>query len=143
MKPLLVTAVLLIGILHTAAAVKCYECNVWKAGYGHMCNNPRIREDCTVCMKIETSVKTGYYKNKPRESIIISRVCAYSKTMHFSHECHPYTAVAGSSVRCYCDSDLCNSSPRGATPTLTTMATLTAVGLLFQRLYFKFWDVLS
>ena len=48
------------------ADVSCYECNVWKAGYGHQCDNPRIRDDCTACMKTETVVYMGYYKNTPR-----------------------------------------------------------------------------
>ncbi len=45
--------------------LSCYECNVWKAGYGHLCEEPRIVHDCTVCMKIETVVNFGYYRNKP------------------------------------------------------------------------------
>ena len=46
--------------------VKCYECNVWKAGYGHLCAEPRIRNDCMYCMKLDTQMWTGYYKDTPR-----------------------------------------------------------------------------
>ena len=44
----------------------CYECNVWKAGYGHVCDRPRNRTGCWACMKIESVVFMGYYKNTPR-----------------------------------------------------------------------------
>ena len=76
------------------------------------------------------------------ESTVISRVCAMTRTMHFSHECHPYTAVSGDSTRCYCDSDLCNSATWAAPPTCTAMAALAAVVVLVQRLYFRFHDSL-
>jgi len=46
----------------------CYECNVWKAGYGQLCDNPRIRTGCYACMKVETIIFMGYYKNTPRRT---------------------------------------------------------------------------
>lgn len=142
MNYVLPTLFLLLAAVKLGSAIKCYECNVWKAGYGHLCDNPRIREGCTACMKVDTTVRMGYYKNKPRESNIISRVCAMTRTIHFSHECHPYTAVAGDSIRCYCDTDLCNSAPRGTTPTLTTMAAVGIIGLFVQKILFRFHDLL-
>merc|ERR1711976_372306 len=62
-------------------------------------------------MKVETTVQIGYYKNVPRESQIISRVCGNDVMPHFSNECHRYTSAGGKSVRCYCDTDLCNVGP--------------------------------
>ena len=50
----------------TGLAIRCMECNVWKAGYGHLCDNPLVRDDCLVCMKTETTIFMGYYKNTPR-----------------------------------------------------------------------------
>ena len=47
-------------------SLRCIECNVWKAGYGHLCDNPLIRDDCLACMKTETTIFMGYYKNTPR-----------------------------------------------------------------------------
>ena len=46
------------------------------------------------------------------ESEVTSRVCGRSRYQHFSHECWHYTSVSGDTVRCYCDSHLCNSASR-------------------------------
>ena len=39
---------------------------MWKAGYGHVCDKPRNRTGCWACMKIESVVFMGFYKNTPR-----------------------------------------------------------------------------
>lgn len=107
----LLSAVIFIVIVNAAFAVKCYECNVWKAGYGHLCDNPRIREDCIVCMKTETTIYMGYYKNVPRTSVIVSKVCGKSRTINWSHGCQYIDLPDGQTKRCYCDDDMCNSAP--------------------------------
>jgi len=48
------------------SALNCYECNVWKAGYGYPCYQPRNKTNCITCMKIETTIFMGFYKNTPR-----------------------------------------------------------------------------
>jgi len=53
-------------IFNTVSAVNCYECNVWKSGYGYTCDQPRNKSNCITCMKIETTTFMGYYKNTPR-----------------------------------------------------------------------------
>ena len=53
-------------VLLETLALKCYECNVWKAGFGNLCEDPRTVEGCTVCMKVTTTIYMGYYKNHPR-----------------------------------------------------------------------------
>ena len=51
------------------SALDCYECNVWKAGYGYQCYQPRNRTNCVTCMKIETTIFMGFYKNTPRSML--------------------------------------------------------------------------
>jgi len=131
-------AAALLALICTAEALRCYECNVWKAGYGHLCNNPRIRDDCIFCMKLETKIYVGYYKNKPRNSTIHTRVCAISELPHFSTECLKYKSADGYSERCFCDTDLCNSATWQKPPAL--MWLLLPAGLLgvLNRLWH--WD---
>jgi len=88
--------------------LKCWECNVWKAGFGHLCDNPREVGDCTVCMKVETTIFMGYYKNSPRTSTIITRACGKDYTPQFGSECLTYKMVDGWSKRCFCETDMCN-----------------------------------
>jgi hypothetical protein len=99
--------------------MSCYECNVWKAGYGQLCDNPRIRTGCYACMKVETIIFMGYYKNTPRYSTVISRACANSKSVPFYHECQYFQMGDGHSRRCYCNTPLCNkAAPPAATNAL-------------------------
>jgi len=56
----------------TVSAVNCYECNVWKSGYGYTCDEPRIKYNCITCMKIDTTIFMGFYKNTPR-----SKLCSF------------------------------------------------------------------
>ncbi|ELT89871.1 hypothetical protein CAPTEDRAFT_223747 [Capitella teleta] len=117
----------LFGLIQQGSALKCLECNVWKAGYGHMCDNPRVRDDCTVCMKTETTIFMGYYKDTPRTSTTISRICGKSGTVHYGHECHYYTSSDGHDIRCYCDEDLCNASSPLPTSGALLLASLSFV----------------
>jgi len=95
--------------------MSCYECNVWKAGYGQLCDNPRIRTGCYACTKFETIIFMGYYKNTPRYSTVISRACANSKSVPFYNECQYVEMGDGHSRRCYCNTPLCNkASPAAA-----------------------------
>jgi len=129
MKPLLTlwTVILLQfliferGISKDVQSLRCYECNVWKAGYGHLCDNPRIVSGCTVCMKIETTIYMGYYKNKPRSSTIITRLCGNDNTPHFGSECLHYRAADGTSRRCFCEGELCNAATKGPLGTMATV----------------------
>lgn len=133
-KLVAVICVFLACLVGSGLALQCYECNVWKAGYGHLCDNPRIRDDCTVCMKTETTLFMGYYKNTPRSSTTISRICGKSRTTHFSHECHRYTTADGTSVRCYCDDDLCNSAPN-IKNSLTIAVVIAPLLVLLRNIY--------
>ena len=63
----------------SACGLSCYECNVYMSGYGDTCFEEEERkgrpdpvlkygrtvEDCTVCMKVITKTKQGFYKNTP------------------------------------------------------------------------------
>lgn len=111
-------ALFFVSAISLALGMKCYECNVWKAGYGNLCDQPRVRDGCFGCMKTETTIFMGYYKNTPRYSTIVSRICANSRTVAFSHECQYYETVDGHSKRCYCNTDLCN----GALPSASSAA---------------------
>ena len=53
-------------IFIVVSALDCYECNVWKAGYGYTCDKPRNKTGCITCMKFETTIFMGFYKNTPR-----------------------------------------------------------------------------
>lgn len=54
------------GQIGQTGKFQCWECNVWKAGYGVLCINPRVREQCFVCMTVNTTIFMGYYKDTPR-----------------------------------------------------------------------------
>lgn len=107
---ILLFLVTLVAMFSTGLAVKCYECNVWKAGYGHLCENPRVREDCLVCMKTETTIYMGYYKNVPRKSVIVTRICGKSRSIRQSNECVQKQLPDGFARYCYCDTDMCNAA---------------------------------
>lgn len=68
-------------------------------------------------------------------STIVSRVCGKSRTINFSNECHYFTTSDGTSKRCFCDHDLCNSATRG--PKLVPMTFLISltVGFVFCKLF--------
>ena len=56
---------------------------MWKTGYGQTCEVPRIRKDCTACMKFSTTISMGYYKNRPRsESTVAADIVAVSGAQH-------------------------------------------------------------
>jgi len=115
--------------------IDCYECNVWKAGYGQLCDNPRIRPGCYACVKFETTIFMGYYKNTPKYTTILSRACANSVSVPFYHECQYYETVDGHSRRCYCNTPLCNSAQHqlgsfSRTAALCTLALLSVRALL-------------
>lgn len=112
--------------------VKCYECNVWKAGYGQECDNPRIRPNCYACLKVETVIFMGYYKSTPRSSNVTTRACANSKSVPFFNECQYFTTVDGHSRRCYCKTDLCNSSTNLSFTTTGLLASLISLIFLFM-----------
>jgi len=115
--------------------MNCYECNVWKAGYGQLCDNPRIRPSCFACVKIETIIFMGYYKNTPRYSTVISRACANSKSVPFYHECQYVTTVDGHSRRCYCNTELCNTAHLAVKPaTILQIASLILLVMFKQNL---------
>jgi len=115
--------------------MNCYECNVWKAGYGQLCDNPRIRPSCFACVKIETIIFMGYYKNTPKYTTIISRACANSKSVPFYHECQYFDTVDGHSRRCYCNTPLCNTALPATKPfMLMQAASLLLIGLLKKYL---------
>lgn len=54
------------GQIGQTGKFSCWECNVWKAGYGVLCIDPRVREQCFVCMTVNTTIYMGYYKDTPR-----------------------------------------------------------------------------
>jgi hypothetical protein len=116
--------------------VQCYECNVWKAGYGQTCDNPRIRTSCYACMKVETTIFMGYYKNTPRFSTIISRACANSKSVPFYNECQYFDMGDGHSRRCYCNTPLCNT---GQSTVTKASAMLWTCGILFATVRVLIW----
>lgn len=114
----ILTAFILMCVVKSVSAVTCYECNVWKSGYGYTCDEPRIKYNCITCMKIDTTIFMGFYKNTPKTATITSRTCAQSKAVPFLNGCYHYHMADGHNRRCFCDdSDLCNSAPRR---TLTT-----------------------
>lgn len=133
MNSVLVT-LLLASTFSFTYGMKCYECNVWKAGYGNLCDQPRIRDNCYGCMKTETTIFMGYYKNTPRYSTIISRICANSRTIAFSHECQYFETVDGHSRRCYCDTDLCNGAWRSASAAALPLLIISSVLITFWNL---------
>ncbi|KAK2187043.1 hypothetical protein NP493_180g07026 [Ridgeia piscesae] len=112
-------------------SLKCYECNVWKTGYGMTCKAPRIRPHCTVCMKFSTTIYMGYYKGIPRKSTITSRVCARSRLIRRDNACERIETMDGFTVRCYCNTDLCNGIP--VTRPSTLLYSLPVVVLLASR----------
>jgi hypothetical protein len=118
-------------LLATATGMRCYECNVWKAGYGNLCIQPRIRDKCISCMKIETTIFMGFYKNTPRTSTVISRTCALSKAVPYKTGCVHVEMADGHSRRCYCDTDLCNGASRQTSPVSLFASTAVALGALF------------
>ena len=65
------------------------------------------------------------------DSKVISQVCGNYEMTHFGVVCHYYKSADGTSKRCYCDTDLCNSAPYSQRPALTLVslaaALLTAV----------------
>lgn len=128
------------GFLTTANALQCYECNVWKAGYGNECIQPRIRSNCTACMKIETTVFMGFYKNTPRESKVISRTCALSRAVPQKTGCVYVNMADGHSNRCYCNSHLCNGSSR-LTQSNSVVAMAVALGATLLWRYFAWGAV--
>ncbi|KAK2169788.1 hypothetical protein LSH36_7g17022 [Paralvinella palmiformis] len=99
-------ALCLLGLLNTGLSLRCIECNVWKAGYGHLCDNPLIRDDCLA------------------SSTIISRVCVKTKVPEFGDECHFYDMAGGINIECYCNSDECNSSHKLHLSLITIMTAL-------------------
>jgi len=121
--------------------MNCFECNVWKAGYGQLCDNPRIRSGCYACMKVETIIFMGYYKNTPRYSTVISRACANSKSVPFYSECQYFTMGDGHSRRCYCNTPLCNMSHRTTLPTLSLLSASCFVVMLLQKLFLNWRTV--
>jgi len=114
--------------------MNCYECNVWKAGYGQLCDNPRIRPGCYACMKVETIIFMGYYKNTPRYSTVISRACANSKSVPFYNECQYFDMGDGHSRRCYCNTPLCNVTPHTTLPTLTLLTACSLLVILLKHI---------
>jgi len=146
MLPTLLNCVVFLNFIQTALSqnyivenlvetnlMKCYECNVWKAGYGQLCNNPRIRSGCYACMKVETIIFMGYYKNTPRYSTVISRACANSKSVPFHHECQYFDMGDGHSRRCYCNTPLCNHAQ------LISSAMLWNYGIIVLIVLTLFW----
>lgn len=113
-----------VGILSTAWALNCYECNVYMSGYGHVCYEEEVRkgrprpvlefgrtvEECTVCMKVITKTRQSYYKNTPKVSEVYSRICAKSRNVRYRHGCHDEDVIGGTVRRCFCTEDLCNNS---------------------------------
>ncbi|CAH1786267.1 unnamed protein product [Owenia fusiformis] len=89
--------------------LQCYECNVYKGGYGVKCTEPMIRNKCHTCLKIETRIKLFYYWNNPSDSVVISRVCAGPEAPA-KHACWTQTSNGGETRRCFCDTNLCNNS---------------------------------
>jgi len=98
------------GQIGQTGKYQCWECNVWKAGYGVLCINPRVREQCFVCMTVNTTIYMGYYKDTPRLSNKISRVCGKSRYYPMNNGCVTVQMGDGFQERCYCSSDLCNSA---------------------------------
>lgn len=117
----IVTAFILISIVASVSALSCYECNVWKAGYGYRCYEPRNKTNCITCMKFETTVFMGFYKNTPRTATILSRTCAESRAVPHITGCYEYQMADGHSRRCYCNTDFCNSAPRRTVTTLSSV----------------------
>lgn len=108
---ILLALTLLVCLLASASGLTCYECNVWKAGYGHLCEAPRNRTNCITCMKIETTIFMGFYKNTPKTATIISRTCAQSKAVPHTTGCSYHKMSDGHNIRCYCnDGDFCNGA---------------------------------
>jgi hypothetical protein len=133
--PQVVGALVMSCLLMTAEGLRCYECNVWKAGYGNLCIQPRIRENCITCMKIETTIFMGFYKNTPRTSTVISRTCALSKAVPYKTGCVHTNMADGHSTRCYCNTELCNGASRQVFSGSLLMSTVVAVGaLVFRRI---------
>jgi len=114
--------------------MNCYECNVWKAGYGQLCDNPRIRSGCYACMKVETIIFMGYYKNTPRYSTVISRACANSKSVPFYSECQYFDMGDGHSRRCYCNTPLCNVGNKAGLPAIHLLIGSCFLSMLFRKL---------
>ncbi|KAI0242805.1 hypothetical protein LSAT2_011020 [Lamellibrachia satsuma] len=97
-------------LVSAVTSLKCYECNVWKTGYGQTCEIPRIRQSCTACIKYSTKIYMGFYKNRPRTSTITSLVCARSRLLRKDNACEFIETMDGYTIRCYCNTDLCNGS---------------------------------
>jgi hypothetical protein len=128
---IMLAIVAFICFLASVSALTCYECNVWKAGYGNLCSAPRNRSGCLTCMKIETTVFMGFYKNTPRTSTIISRTCALSKAVPHTTGCIYRKMSDGHNNICYCNNaDFCNSASRPSFVTLT--------GIFFATVAFIF-----
>lgn len=117
-------------IVSQRKTIRCYECNVWKAGYGNLCEErkgsrvevrKRIKEGCNVCISLITIAKIGYYRNTPRYSRIVSKVCDMSRQSFFSNECHTYKSGGGYYRKCYCNTDLCNSSDKVGSNWISSM----------------------
>src|SRR6218665_2886408 len=70
------------------------------------------------------------------DSTIISRICANSRTIAFSHECQYFETVDGHSRRCYCDTDLCNGAWRSASAAALPLLIISSVLITFWNLLY-------